>query len=113
MDERWLLRAAAYVELKPVKAGMVEVPWDYRWSSVPAHLSGKDKDGIVAGKSLLELVGDWKSYLTKAQGYGIEALERPERTGRPLGDDRFIELAEKLLSRDLKKKKPGPKGADK
>jgi hypothetical protein len=28
----------------------------------------------------------------------MEELERHERTGRPLGDDRFIELAEKLLS---------------
>ena len=73
-----------------------------------AHLSGKDKDEIVAGKRLLERVGNWKSYLIKAQGYGIEKeLERHERTDRPLGDDRFIELAEKLLSRDLKKKKRG------
>ncbi len=109
MDESWLLRAAAYVELNPVKAGMVKAPWDYRWSSVHAHLSGKDKDGIVAAKRLLELVGDWKSYLTEAQGYGIEEFERHERTGRPLGDNSFIELAEKLLSRNLKKKKPGPK----
>jgi REP-associated tyrosine transposase len=80
---------------------------------VPAHLSEKDKDGIVAAKRLLERVGDWKRYLTKAQGYGIEELARHERTGRPLGGDRFIELAEKLLSRDLKKKKSGPKVADK
>ncbi len=95
-----------YVELNPVQAGIVEEPWDYRWSSVHAHLSGKDKDGIVAAKRLLELVGDRKNYLTKTQGYGIEEFERHERTGRPIGDDRFIELAEKLLSRDLKKKKP-------
>jgi hypothetical protein len=66
----WLLQAAAYVELNPVKAGMVEAPWDYRWSRVPAHLSGKDKDGIVAAKRSLELVSNWKSYLTKAQGQG-------------------------------------------
>ncbi len=79
MDESLLLQAAAYVELNPIKAGMVEAPWDYRWSSVHAHLSGKDKDGIVAAKRLLELVGDWKSYLTKAQGYRIEELERHER----------------------------------
>jgi len=40
----------------------------------------------------------------------IEEFERHERTGRPLGDESFIEFAEKLLDRDLKKKKPGPKG---
>ncbi len=74
---------------------------------------GEDKDGIVAAKRLLELVGDLKSYLTNAQGYGIEKLERYERSGRPLGDDRFIESAERLLSRNLKKKKPGLKVVDK
>ena len=53
------------------------------------------------------------SHRQAEQNLQIEELERHERTGRPLGDDRFIELVEKLLSRDLKKKKPGPKGADK
>jgi len=27
MDEDWLLKAAAYVELNPVKAGMVKNAW--------------------------------------------------------------------------------------
>jgi putative transposase len=43
MDERGLWWAAAYIELNPVKAGRIEAPWDYRWSRVQAHLSGKDK----------------------------------------------------------------------
>ena len=30
MDESWLLRAAAYVELNPVKAGVVKEPWSYK-----------------------------------------------------------------------------------
>jgi hypothetical protein len=34
---------------------------------------------------------------------------RCSRTGRPLGDDGFIEKAVQLLNRNLKKKKPGPK----
>ncbi len=32
MDNNWLLKAAAYVELNPVKAGMVKKAWDYRWT---------------------------------------------------------------------------------
>jgi len=39
MDENWLLRAAAYVELNPVKAGMVEQAWDY--SFVKRHLKNR------------------------------------------------------------------------
>jgi len=39
MEKCWVLKAAAYVELNPVKAGLVKKAWDYRWSSVHAHLS--------------------------------------------------------------------------
>lgn len=70
---------------------------------------GNDPQGIVEAKWLLELTGDWKSYLSEAQVYRIEEFERHERTGRPLGDESFLELAEKLLNRDLKRKRPGPK----
>ena len=112
MEESWLVRAAAYVELNPVKAGMVNNPWDYRWSSVHAHLTGKDPLGIVDVDKLLNLIGDWKEYLLEALGDSGEELEKHERTGRPLGGESFIEKAEKLLGRELKKKKPGPKQKD-
>jgi len=109
MDEQWLLKAVAYVELNPVKAKMVDNAWDYQWSSVHAHLLGKDPLGIVDVDKLLTLIGDWKGYLLEAQRYNSIEFEEHERTGRPLGDEAFIEKAEQLLERDLKKKKPGPK----
>jgi putative transposase len=112
MDENWLLKAAAYVELNPVKAGIVSKAWDYQWSSVHAHLSGKDSDGIIVPDRLLAMTGDWRTYLQDAQ-YGVsDSLEQHERTGRPLGSESFIEKAERLLERELKKKKPGPKPAE-
>ena len=83
--------------------------WDYRWSSVHAHLTGKDKQGIIQPEKLLKLTGDWKTYLKEAQSFQSKEFEQHERTGRPLGTDRFIERAERLLNRELKKKKPGPK----
>ncbi len=97
------------MELNPVKAKMVRHAWDYPWSSVHAHLSGKDDFGLVESDKLLGIVGDWKSYLLETQSYSVEEFENHERTGRPLGSESFIEMAESLLSRDLKKKKPGPK----
>ena len=109
MDKSWLLKAAAYVELNPVKAGMVKNAWDYRWSSVHAHLAGKDTKGIVQAEKLVALTGDWKTYLKSAQGRPEKEFERHESTGRPPGGESFIEKAERLLHRDLKKKKPGPK----
>ena len=56
---------------------MVKNAWDYRWSSVHAHLSGKDTGGII-------LPGDWKSYLQEALPGSNDSFEQHERTGRPV-----------------------------
>jgi len=97
------------VELNPVKAGLVKKAWDYRWSSVHAHLAGEDSRGIILPEKLLSLAGDWRTYLQESQGSSGIEFEQHGRTGRPLGSERFIEKAGRLLQRDLKKKKPGPK----
>jgi len=110
LDEPWLLNALAYVELNPVKAGMVALPWEYSWSSVHAHLAGKDNLGIVDTSWLSKhLIADWKTYLLEALANNDKEFQQHERTGRPLGDDAFIKKAETLLGRCLMKKKPGPK----
>jgi len=67
MDDSWLLKGAAYTELNPVRAGMVKQPWDYPWSSIHAHLSGDDPKQIVNPERILEIAGDWKTYLQQAQ----------------------------------------------
>ncbi len=108
MDKRYLLKAAAYVELNPVKAKIVKKPEDYRWSSVHAHLSGTDPLKIVIPDKLLEICGDWKQYLQQSLNEPDDEFMRHESTGRPLGSEAFIKRAEKLLNRDLKRKKPGP-----
>jgi len=76
---------------------------------VHAHLSGIDKQGIIQPEQLLALTGDWKEYLKQADRQDVSEFERHESTGRPLGEERFIIKAERLLGRDLKKKRPGPK----
>jgi putative transposase len=111
MDESHLLMAARYIELNPVRAGLVRAPEKYAWSSIHAHLSGQDDD-LVSVKPLLDLAPDWPAFLRQ----GIDenerlTLRRHERTGRPAGDNKFISRLEKRLRRVLKKQKPGPKSA--
>src|SRR6185503_8599863 len=45
MDEDHLLACARYVELNPVRAGLVARPEHWRWSSARAHL-GLGRDGV-------------------------------------------------------------------
>jgi putative transposase len=44
MDEPHLLAAARYVELNPVRAGLVAKAGDWPWSSAQAHLRGETTD---------------------------------------------------------------------
>ena len=108
MGENHWLEAAAYVELNPVKAGMVQMPWDYRWSSVHAYLSGKS-DGIVTLDPLQSQVKDWAAFLKNRMDDTHTAFEVHARTGRPMGNARFIKQISDRLGRDLLPKKPGPK----
>ena len=77
-------------------------------------MNGKD-DILVKTKPLLEIANKpWEKFLASVtQEQEIELLRKHERTGRPLGGDSFIESLERLLDRDLKPQKPGPKKKDK
>lgn len=114
MEEKYLLACAKYIELNPVRAGMVKKPEDWQWSSAGPHRKGKD-DNLVKTKPLLSIVKkNWKKFLSHdVQEPEMELLRQHERTGRPLGEDSFIEKVECLLDRKLKTQKPGPKRKDK
>ncbi|NOZ19947.1 MAG: transposase [Planctomycetes bacterium] len=102
MDEAHLWAAVRYVELNPVRAGLVRKAEDYPWSSAAAHVQGED-DGLVKAGTLLEWVEDWKALL--ADGVSDEELEAVrchERTGRPLGSETFVARLEKTLGRVLR-----------
>jgi putative transposase len=109
MEEGYLLAAARYVEMNPVRAGFVQRPEEYGWSSAAAHLAGRD-DVLVKVAPLQQLVGDWRAFLSEAGNEdGIMLLKRHERTGRPLGSQRFVVGLEKSLGRRLLRQPPGPK----
>ncbi|MBS3975582.1 MAG: hypothetical protein KGZ75_02450 [Syntrophomonadaceae bacterium] len=76
MDEYHLYACARYVELNPVRAGLVSKAWQYRWSSAAAHVEGRDDILLKAGP-LLEMIGDWREYLSKeSSDKEIAAFER-------------------------------------
>ncbi len=114
MDERYLLACARYLELNPVRAGLVKKPQQWHWSSAGPHLKGQSDILVKSGPLLKMVTKPWKNFLsTNVQPGEIELLQKHERTGRPLGTDSFIEKMEHLLDRELKPKKPGPKFKDK
>ena len=112
MDDAHTLEAARYIELNPVRARLAAAPQDYRWSSASAHAAGRD-DGLVRVAPLLEMAGDlaWVDFLGEAvPEEQAEMFRRHERTGRPLGGERFVTRVERLLGRILRPRKRGPSG---
>jgi len=107
MDEKYLLTATRYIELNPVRAGLVSIPEEYPWSSAKAHMKGRNDD-LVKVKPLLRMVDDWRRFLSgDVSDEEYELLQRHERTGRPLGSTSFIERLENKLSRILTPQKGG------
>ena len=109
MDEAHVLAAAGYVEMNPVRAGLAEAPWEWKWSSAGAHLEGRD-DKLAKAGPLLQLVGGWEEFLGGALSEEeCETFRRHERTGRPLGSAAFVERIERDLGRVLRPRKAGRK----
>jgi len=108
MDERHTRAAARYIEMNPVRAGLVQRAADYPWSSARAHLLGCD-DALATVAPLLQGVDDWRAFLaTAGQTDESDRIRAHETTGRPLGAEGFIEQVEKALGRILRPGKPGP-----
>jgi putative transposase len=107
MDEPYVLAAARYVELNPVRAGLVADPADWPWSSARPHLSGCD-DRLVRVTPMLAMVADWRALLNSGlDEEQLRALRGHGRTGCPLGSATFVEGLERVVGRVLRPRKPG------
>jgi putative transposase len=104
-SDEYLLACMRYIELNPVRAGMVKTPGEYRWSSYAANADGKTS-GVLAPHPIYLALGE----TGKARGYAYRELFRsvlePEQvrqiraavqTGTPLGNDRFRKQIEDAL----------------
>jgi len=63
--EAYLLTCMRYIELNPVRAGMVEHPGDYAWSSYSANAQGKCEP-LIAPHPLYHALGDAEGERQKA-----------------------------------------------
>lgn len=110
LDEKYLYAAIRYIELNPVRAGIVRRAEDYKFSSASAHVY-KKKEMLLSDNFMIKEVKDWKSFLEQGDDKNdAQLFERHSRIGRPLGKIEFIEKLEKITGRILTPGKPGRKG---
>jgi len=105
MDEQHAQAAVRYVELNPVRAKLVERPDQWPWSSVHGHLGRRDDTLLTASPSLPRR-GDWDAYLAVETKVADE-VRRGTHTGRPVGDEGFLQELETRTGRPLHRRRRG------
>ena len=102
LDEAHVYAAIRYVEMNPVRGGLVTSAQDYPWSSAKSHVSGA-ADPVLSGNCFLtETVRDWRAYLAEApEPAAQETIIKATATGRPCGGEAFVKKMETLLNRSF------------
>lgn len=94
-DSSYILTCHRYIEMNPVRAGMVEHPSQYPWSSYRVNAEGVLADWLTPHPTILRLAKDAS---TSRQIYkdlfplgldaaAFELIRKSTRSGRPVGSD--------------------------
>ncbi len=116
-SESYLLTCSRYIELNPVRAGMVNDPVEYPWSSYHYNALGKENSLLTPHSVYKELGIDeilsrtkylalFSKHIPKAD---IEAIRNATNKAWVLGNERFKDNVDKLLNRRVQ---PKPRGGD-
>jgi putative transposase len=108
MDETYLLNCVRYLAFNPVKAGLAARPEDWPWSSVRAHLAGRD-DTLCTVRPLLDIVPRIADLFEPVPEATFAPFERVTAVARPLGSRDFVTGLEARLGRTLAPARRGPK----
>jgi putative transposase len=115
MDDRHGWEALRYVELNPVRAGLVDHAAAWQWSSAAAHLGwGQAPIRLDFSEWRLSWTPEsWREALEQgiADACLLDRIRDATRIGRPMGDDDFVRLTERCLERILRPQRRGRKPA--
>ncbi|MFH0341820.1 MAG: transposase [Chromatiales bacterium] len=107
--QHYLLICYRYIELNPVRAGMVSHPGEYRWSSYRWHAYG-EPDRVVCDHELYDALG--KDDASRQRHYrelfaaaldpaDVHAIRQASSFSMPLGSQRFREQVEEATGRRI------------
>lgn len=114
-SERYLLACMAYIDLNPVRAGMVAQAQDWPWSGAACAL-GLRQDGLITPHALYWALGNTPFAREAAYAAlidtGIATAQQSALTdatlhGWALGDAQFVDELQKKSARRLRPARPG------
>lgn len=109
-SDRYLLACSRYIEMNPVRAGLVNRPSLYRWSSFRNNAEGQS-DALVTPHALFAALG--RSPQLRRVAYKglfalpldrdlLESIPQATNAGSVLGSERYVESCVKALGRPLR-----------
>ena len=113
--ECYLLACSRYIELNPVRAGMVQRPEAYPWSSYRWHALCQD-DSVVKDHALYHALGRTpherrRAYRDLCQqhldAHVLQVIRTTVHRSRVLGTERFKDAIEAALARRVRPEKAG------
>jgi putative transposase len=113
----YLLVCQRYIELNPVRAGMVGDPADYTWSSYRAHAFGKSvglwqphPEYLALGNTPAARRSAYRQFFAQELSARVlNDIRDALNTGLVLGNDRFRAEVEQLTGQSQQHAKRGPK----
>ena len=113
--ERYLLPCMAYIDLNPVRAGLVAEAKDYPWSS-HGHYAGLRVDKLITPHALFWVLGNTpfgrEAAYAEMVRHGVSAnqqaaLTTSALTGWALGEEQFVADLQKRTERRVQKVRSG------
>ncbi len=89
-----LVNCLAYIDLNPLRAGLVKRPEDYRWNTLGYHMQTGNKDGFLSFDFGMKEFGvkNKKERIRRYRRYVYEAgaIERSDKPGSKVIDDKVL-----------------------
>ena len=114
-EEAYVLACYRYIELNPVRAGMVAHPGDYRWSSYRMNAQG-EAGKLLSPHPLFDALSEneaarraaYRDLFRYALEPGqVDEIRQATNGNFALGDGRFTAEVERMLGRRVVRGKPG------
>ena len=113
--EQYFLSCCRYIELNPVRAGMVVCPDQYHWSSYRARKYGAGHDWldmhgcyVALGESEKERRDRYMRFVEQdIADNEITLIRSSLQRGQLTGDTRFIDQVEQIIGRRIEHRAPG------
>lgn len=114
-SDPYLLACCRYVELNPVKAGMVALPELYEWSSYRERIGLTDSGWLDEHPTFIGLAGDgpsrieaYKRFVSSDPGSATDQTIRSAiQSNKLTGGARFVDEVEKRIGLRIEARKPG------